>query len=235
MSQFQSPYLNTLSNDGLNLHAIFNIDEFPAEVITNLVTHCDRLEQYRQLILIGHGGNRLWQTLKQAKIESHDPIDDFTINAIRRLFETELKAHTYTILYPDQQSVNLQKLGELAGWHHRSPFWIGINDTWGTWYAYRAVVVTDTVFQPTKQVASHSPCEQCTVKACVNTCPAQAITDDEFSIQTCIDYRKRSQSMCKKRCLSRISCPACSQHRYSDEQMNYHYSMSMKSIERQCI
>jgi epoxyqueuosine reductase len=232
MNQFQIFDKTLLDGAGLNWQAVFNIDALPAEIAAPLQAHCTSIRSPRQLILIGHAGRKLWESVKVAGIDSENPIDDFTIQTVRRWFAECQAQNTYEILYPGTHPIGLQRLGQLAGWHHATPFMVGIDQEWGTWYAYRAVVLADTEFEPTKRIESESPCNTCQHKACIASCPASALDGEQFDLGKCVAYRKQAGSSCKATCQARISCPVGSIHRYSDEQIHHTYSNSMRAIER---
>jgi hypothetical protein len=217
----------SLNAAGLNLQAIFNIADLPAELAGEIRRHFDPKNRYRQLILIGHGGKHLWAALKDSGIASENPIDDFSSATVRQW----LAAHRHTIIYPTRDSLGLQALGKLAGWHHASPFMVGINETWGSWYAYRVVALSDTDFAPTVRQTTASPCAQCRDKPCLGSCPAGALSDDTFDLEKCIAYRKQPTSRCRATCLARVSCPVGAEHRYCDEQIAHTYTISMRMIE----
>ena len=226
------PDFTLLNQAGLNLQAIFNIDELPGALGTEIHQGFDRQGRYRQLILIGHGGKRLWRAVKNAGIDSENPIDDFTIQTLEHWFANNFPQHQHRIVYPGQASLGLQALGKLAGWHHASPFMVGINEQWGSWYAYRAVILTDTDLAPSVPQHTQPPCAACSTKACLSTCPADALSGAAFDLKKCITYRKSPDSACKATCLARLSCPVGSAHRYDDEQIRHTYSISMQTIER---
>lgn len=224
----KTPDFALLNEAGLNLQAIFNIAELPAELAADIRRRFDPECQYRQLILIGHGGKTLWASLKASGINSEDPIDDFSSEKLRQA----LAGHRHTLIYPAKDSVGLQTLGKLAGWHHTSPFMVGINQSWGSWFAYRAVALSDTDFVPTPPLVSVSPCGTCQDQPCISACPAQAVSDSAFDLNKCVTYRKQATSLCRETCLARISCPVASEHRYDDEQIRHTYSISMRMIEQ---
>lgn len=232
MEKFQIFDTALLDSAGLNRQAVFNIDDLPADVATSVGEHCSTVSAGRQLILIGHAGRKLWECVKAAGTDSENPIDDFTVRTVRRWFAQCQAQNAYEIIYPGTQAIGLQRLGQLAGWHHPTPFMVGIDSEWGTWYAYRAVVVADTAFAPTRPVQSASPCATCDHKVCIASCPAAAMEGGRFDLGKCIGYRKQEGSSCKATCLARISCPAGSMHRYCDEQIHHSYSISMRFIER---
>lgn len=221
-----------LDHAGLNRHAVFNIDALPPDVAASVRDGVTDSGAFRQLILIGHAGRRMWDAVGESGIDSADPIDDFTMQVVRRWFAACQPGNRYEILYPGPHPIGLQGLGKLAGWHHPTPFMVGIDQEWGTWYAYRAAVVADTHFAPTQPVESPHPCETCEKRLCVENCPAGALAGGAFDLGKCVGYRKQDGSLCKATCVARISCPVGSVHRYSDAQIRHIYSNSMRAIER---
>lgn len=223
-----TPDFTLLNEAGLNLQAIFNIDAMPAEMQADIRQRFDPEQRYRQLILIGHGGKAMWAAMKAAGIAAEHPIDEFSIEITQRW----LAELPHAIVYPAEISVGLQALGKLAGWHHDSPFRVGVNASWGSWYAYRVVVLTDSDFVPTPPRVTIAPCTRCPDQPCVAACPADALNGEIFDLQKCITYRRAPSSRCQTTCVARISCPVGSEHRYSDEQIAHTYSNSLRMIER---
>jgi len=225
---FDHAFLNAA---GLNRQAVFNLDDLPEEVAASVRPSRASGDAFHQLILIAHAGRKLWESVKASGIDSENPIDDFTQQTVRRWFAERQPQNRYEILYPGQRTIGLQRLGELAGWHHPAPFMVGIDKEWGSWFAYRAVVVADTGFAPTERIQSESPCASCHHKMCIASCPASALQEGKLDLQKCIDYRKQPESRCKTTCLARVSCPVGSSHRYCDEQMRHSYSISLRAIQ----
>lgn len=221
---------SALDTAGLNLQAVFDLAALPPEMreALNLLNPQSR---YRQLILIGHGGRTLWEKMQAAGLKSDHPIDDFSRETVTRWFETQRPGTAYAIAYPGDGAVGLQALGKLAGWHHDSPFRVGINATWGSWFAYRAVVLADTDLPVTAPLISASPCAACAGQPCVTACPAKALDDRAFSLQKCIAYRRQPDSRCRITCVARTSCPVRLEHRYDDAQIAHSYSRSLAMIE----
>lgn len=232
MEDFQLFDAAPLNNVGLNRQAVFDLGALPVEVTAPVRASCASLHRYRQLILIGHAGRALWESVTASGTRSEDPIDDFSAQAVRQWFAQRHPQNEYEILYPGTHMIGLQRLGLLAGWHHASPFMVGIDGTWGTWYAYRAVIVADTHFEPTTPLSSEHPCQGCEPKICIASCPARAMDQGQFDLGKCIAYRKQEGSRCKTTCLARVSCPVGSEHRYCDAQIHHTYLGSMRAIER---
>jgi len=223
----QSP----LSEKGFNLIAIFNLADLDKEILKRFQKLSPNLKGFKQLLLLGHGGKRIWQSLQSAGMDSDNPVDDYSIQSVKTFLNHYYPQLPYQIIYPIYQGIALQKLGELAGWHHASPFMVGINKHWGSWFAYRAVVLLDSDFQLNRFKDLGNPCLTCKSKPCISNCPGKALDSGTFNLSKCSDYRRRQNSFCRYNCLSRYHCPVAVEHRYSDEQIQYHYSVSMKMIE----
>lgn len=221
-----------LNSAGLNLQAVLNLDELPTDMVAELRCRFDPGRRYRQLILIGHAGKALWASVMASGIDSENPIDDFSVKTVEQWFAQQFANNCREIISPGNNAVGLQALGKIAGWHHASPLMIGIDEKWGTWYAYRAVVLADTELEPTKPIDSESPCVTCHHRVCITSCPGSALEGGDFDLGKCVAYRKQAGSSCKTTCLARVSCPVGSAHRYCDEQIRHAYSISMRSIER---
>jgi len=136
--------------------------------------------------------------------------------------------------YPGEAPIGLQQLGALAGWHHPSPMGIGINHRWGPWFAYRVVLTTGAELAEIRQdCGGGSPCTDCATAPCIKGCPAGATHPEKgLHLERCAQYRLREHSSCAHKCLARQSCPVGRNARYSDEQINYHYRLSLQTLQR---
>jgi hypothetical protein len=217
-----------LNQSGINRQHVFNLDALPTAVVATL----GNTDGYRQLILLGHGGRHLWECVKASGIGGEHPIDDYCRQMVSRWFAGYLPGRRYRMLYPGEQPVGLQQLGTLAGWHQPSPFMVGIDTEWGSWFAYRAALLADTDFSPFLPVDRSSPCTTCQEKPCIGACPANALDGGNFSLQKCIAYRRRAGSKCQFTCLARVDCPVGAEHRYDDEQLRHSYGRSLEDLKK---
>lgn len=226
----QSSQFAGLAAAGLNLQALFELHDLPAEVLDRLGVDT---AAWNQLLLLGHAGPTLWRRLGDAERITSDadahPIDDYSRAQVDALFAGELSGHGYRILYPGAEHVALQQLGELAGWHYSSPFRVGVCDHWGSWFAYRAVVLTDTRMEPFTTAVGGSACAGCTDRPCIAACSGQLL-DRADSMAACIDFRLRPGSPCERRCAARWACPVAESARYTPAQFEYHYRRSLETL-----
>jgi ferredoxin-like protein FixX len=220
---FPADFLNL---SGLNRQHVFSLESLPAGVLATL----GDTSGYGQLILLGDAGRLRWECVKAGGIDGEHPIDDYSVQTVNRWFADFLPGRRYAVLYPGEQMVGLQQLGRLAGWHQPSPFMLGIDSEWGSWFAYRAAILADTDFLPFLPLERKSPCASCQGQPCITVCPAGAMADGRFSMRRCADYRLQPDSACAYRCLARLACPVGSAHRYDEEQLRHSYSRSLEML-----
>lgn len=226
-TRLPNPVFADLDAAGLNLQAVFDVARLPADLQRRLFAGAHG--GYRQLLLIGHLGPTFWQQATAAGMEGEHPLDAFTGTRVAAWLSRRFPEVRHALLYPGDVLIGLQRLGQLAGWHHPSPFMVGVAENWGSWFAYRAVLVADTDLPPTPPLNAASPCEHCARRPCVAACPAHALSDG-FDLDGCSGYRLAPGSICRDQCLSRSACPVGSAHRYGREQIAYHYGRSLATL-----
>lgn len=221
-----------LAAQGLNLHAVLDFATLPAALRADLERDFAPDHACRQLILVGNAGRALWTAVTRAGLCSADPIDDFSVATVRAWFAATLPGHRHTVLYPGSTPVGLQAIGRLAGWHHATPFKLGILPGWGSWFAYRVALLADTALPSTPPLQVESPCLGCAARPCIAACPAQAMADGEFALEQCVDYRRQPESHCRSGCQARDACPVGREHRYHEDHLRHSYGVSLRAIER---
>lgn len=229
MAERQVADFALLTAAGLNLQAVFDLDALPATAAA--LRSAAPAGDWRQAILLGHGGRSLWDKVQAAGIASEHPIDDYSRQTFAAWFAGQLPQNRQTTLFPGDAPVGLQALGALAGWHHASPFMVGINAAWGTWFAYRVLALADTDLPPTSPWTAPSPCATCPGRPCVTACPADALAGGRFSLERCLTYRRQPASRCRATCVARLACPVRPEHRYEDSQLSHAYGRSLADIE----
>ena len=218
-----------LAENGLSLTAVFDTTTLPQDIVESIGSSATN---YKRLLLLGHGGKRLWGALNEFGWQTADPIDHFSIQLTQAFLHDYLGNPPHLRLYPlTDYMIPLQQLGELVGWCHPSPLGLGISPTYGLWFAYRAAYLVDADLPLTTCHLSSSPCAICIAKPCITTCPASAVQLTGFDVFKCSHYRLEMNSPCGDRCLARLACPVAPEHRYELAQVRYHYGRSLQTIQ----
>jgi len=223
--------IEKLAEAGLNLFAVLDPDALPDRAVQLMTSTGVAIGPYRRLVLIGHGGRRMWTALQKWVVKTGDPVDHYSASLTRRFIRDCLGDARVLWLYPDTAYlVPLQQLGETAGWCSPSPLGTGISPVYGLWFAYRAAFLVDADLPVTTNARAASPCIDCATQACLRACPAGAVQLDEMDLEACIRHRLRPRSSCADRCLSRMACPCAPEHRYTLPQIRYHYRCSLNTL-----
>ncbi len=235
-SSFQAFHSTILDQAGLNCHAVFDLHRLPKELRDAIFEVCPEAGQYSQLWMFANGGPQFWEafcTYRQQHTETIDhPMDNFARETVAIFLQEQNLNRQFQFIYPGPYVLNLQSLGRLIGWHHDTPLKIGLHPFYGLWFAYRVVVLVNADW-PTTPLAdseSISPCQTCVSKACISRCLAGAVAEVKFNLDRCVDYRVQENSSCMQRCVSREACPVAPEHRYSEEQIHFHYAQSWNML-----
>lgn len=221
-----------LAASGLNLLAVMDCAELPPAVKRSLDAAEIALGKYQRLVLVGHGGRRMWQAMQTRAMHTADPVDDYSVAKTRQFIKQYLDGVPVLWLYPGTPYlVPLQQLGEAAGWSYRSPLGSGISPVYGVWFAYRAAFLVADAVPLMRDTLGISPCASCPDKPCIATCPASAAAETAFNVHACAAYRLQVHSPCADRCLARLACPFFPDHRYTMDQVQYHYRRSLETLQ----
>ncbi len=220
-----------LARSGLNLFAVFDCALLPNDVTGAMLAQEIPLDRYNSLVLLGHGGKQLWTALAEYGWKTEDPVDHYSLATTETFIREYLDSPAVMMLYPTGYGIPLQRLGELAGWSHPSPLGLGISEAYGVWFAYRSAFLTTATLPSMADQLTVSPCDSCHDKPCIPACPAGAVQGiGALDLAKCADFRTLEQSLCRDRCLARMACPVAEEHRYTLEQIQYHYGRSLESV-----
>lgn len=221
-----------LDASGLNLFAVLAVDRLPTSCSGPLLETGLDLGKYLSLVLIGNAGTKFWDQI-QAQIQNVDhPFDTRSVALATQFAKDYLGDIRIELIYPSSLPLPLMEFGKLAGWSNPSQLGLGIHPSYGTWFAFRAIMLVAAKLPATNlKTEAESPCLNCIQKPCVEICPASA-TDahNDFDVHACVDYRQQAKTQCQDRCLARIACPVGIKFQYKITQMQYHARRSLASI-----
>lgn len=185
--------------------------------------------QHGSLLLLGQAGKSFWPQYKANQPSGNDPIDTYSAQTSEQILAKHLPDTARQRLFPTKECpVNLMALGREFGWHTPSPLGLGIHQQYGLWSAYRALWWLDAEPETPTQAkpVSSSICADCKTQECVQQCPAEAVSNGTMpDITRCADYRYQADSTCQSGCQARLACPVAAEHRYTSEQIAYHYDL----------
>jgi hypothetical protein len=220
------PLADVLNHAGLNRQHVFDLAALPADLVAPL----EPAPFERQLILFGHAGRRLWECVQAEGIHSAHPIDDYSVRTVERWRALALPQARSRGVFPGTQRIGLQRLGAIAGWHRAAPFMVGIDSVWGSWFAYRVAILTDTAIPASAPVDNGYPCDSCVDKPCITACPARALFSGSLNLSACNAGRLAPDSTCSLGCLARSACPVGAEHRYEESQIRHSAAGSLAAI-----
>jgi epoxyqueuosine reductase len=223
-----------LDDNGLNVFSSIPIstidDDLRADLDSAMV---DRETSYNTVVIIGHSGSKIWPRVEADLAVCDEPVDQFSIKTVNEAFSELAKNSTCEIIYPGSTQIPLQKLGKFCGWGESS--WLGINiyKPFGTWYAFRAVLLSTLELPQVAMEQYKSPCLSCVDKPCLTACPVNAPGEPgEFDLNGCVNYRLSSNSDCANTCLARYACPEAKDFAYPQSMGNYFYGRSLQTLKR---
>jgi len=253
---------NWLKQQGLIVCAL-PCSTLPSALLNSLKSTHPEIDSQDFVLLFANAGAQFWHQLKMSnsatagndvaidQIQQQGKqntahlatsmVDDYSIKITQHFIEQFVPNTSATLLYPSSLSVPLIKLGEAAAWSAPSMMGLGINKTYGLWFAYRALFVVrgnvpqSLVLHP--QTSAASLCIECKDKPCISACPGKAVSEetsleDTFSVQKCFDYRSSDNNSCATQCHARRACPIGQEYQYSEEQLAYHMTHSLAGLQR---
>ena len=191
-------------------------------------------------VLVGSTGGAMWTSITtRGFLERDHPVDEHATEGIEAFVadvrRTGRRAERVWPQTPGTMEVGplpITKIGEAAGWGRRSPLGIGIHPRHGLWIGYRGLVLVDGAWKRRVEPEAPHPCDQCTERLCVTTCPAAAIgLTKGIRADPCFIERLRPEAACASSCLSRLACPV-GDGRYPSAQLAHHQAYGNRVYHR---
>lgn len=174
----------------------------------------------------------LWPRLRQAVARDpslaadESPVDRYCEHAVRAALAGVAQAWEARFApEPPPRRVAMQRLAHVAGLAYLSPSYLSVHPVYGPWIALRAAVVVDMAGPPGPAPAPAPPCDcqaHCAphLRAALNMAGADAVDAGA------VERRWRAWVAV------RDACPLGRAHRYSDEQIRYHYTKDRRCLIR---
>ena len=196
----------------------------------------------KSIVVVANGGGALWHALKDHAARNpgwwkrDNPLDDFTREVVERDVAPAARAGgaRCTPVYPFMQgarTLNFIELGKIAGIAGPSILGVTVHPVYGPWIAFRAALLLDEVIDSPGDALGFDPCPACTARTCIPACPAAAVSiDSGWDIPKCLTHRVEVEQDCAPRCHARAGCVLGPEHRYPDDELEYHQMRSLRAM-----
>jgi hypothetical protein len=106
---------------------------------------------------------------------------------------------------------------------HPSPIGILIHPRYGLWHSYRGALGFSEKLAVPEPATVPSPCESCSGRWCLKTCPVGAFSPSAYDIAACVGHvNSVAGADCMEAgCRARRACPVGPEYAYSPEQANF--------------
>ena len=182
-------------------------------------------DEASSVVLLGNVGGSIWPAFSawRGGYDGDDPLDAWS-KAVVAPIAGRLGA---TAFYPsDPPYMPFQRWAMRPEGLKASPLGILIHPEYGLWHGYRAALVfREEIAVSMPPPRGTSPCDTCTDRPCLRTCPAGAISPDGFAVAPCRQHLagEKGQAGCMAAgCVARNACPVGADYRYSPEQLRFH-------------
>lgn len=186
-------------------------------------------------LLIGNIGSSLWPAFSasEEKLDGKkDPLNRWTVSITAGLVESLPSGTVSEVRYPFGDPIwPFQQYARKALGVEQSPLGLLIHPEFGLWFAFRALLVfADHVERPIlSSNEAHHPCDTCTDKPCLNSCPIGAFTDEAYDYPACKSYvGSRAGHACfSSGCSARQACPVGKDYSNRKDHQAFHMQAMM--------
>jgi hypothetical protein len=181
------------------------------------------------ILLVGNAGPGMWQAFAATKPGGADPLDTWSksvLGDIARRFDA-------TPLFPSDGPPYLpfQRWAMKAEPVSPSPLGILIHPDYGLWHGYRGALAFADMLPLPRRDERPSPCNSCTDRPCLSTCPVAAFGEAGYDVPACANHlRERAGEDCMALgCRARRACPVDRDYIYQPEQASFHMAAFLQA------
>jgi hypothetical protein len=178
----------------------------------------------RTIVLAGMVGRDGWEAFA-ASPEGSDGLADPLDRWSQRLIESLAAELGAKALFPfgGPPFLPFQQWAQRAEPVHFSPIGLLIHPYYGLWHAYRGAIGFPEEFAVPWPALAPSPCETCSGRWCLKTCPVGAFSEAGYDVAACAGHlRSAAGGDCMDfGCRARRACPVGADHAYGPEQASF--------------
>ncbi len=182
------------------------------------------------VIMVGNIGGAMWDAFAAARRDEPDAMDNWTRRTLGAVaHDLDIQFGGVVALYPfgGPPYHPFQRWAMRAEPVHASPIGPLIHPQYGLWHAYRGALVFRAPLDLPQVATQPSPCDSCTDKPCLNTCPVGAFSADGYDVPRCGAHLDTVEGdLCLTRgCLARRACPVGRDYAYGEAQTRFHMGL----------
>jgi len=182
------------------------------------------LANMRTIVLAGMVGRDGWEAFA-ASPEASDGLADPLDRWSRRVIEALARELGAKALFPfgGPPFWPFQQWARRAEPVHPSPIGIVIHPRYGLWHSYRGALGFREAFDIPELTVVPSPCESCSGRWCLKTCPVGAFSGADYDVAACVGHLQSAAGgdCMGGGCRARRACPVGAEHAYGVEQANF--------------
>jgi hypothetical protein len=182
------------------------------------------LADMRTVVLAGMAGSEGWRAFAASPEASDgfaDPLDRWS----RRVIEALAHELGGRALFPfgGPPFLPFQRWAQRAEPVHSSPIGLLIHPYYGLWHSYRGAIGFPEELAVPESAPVPSPCETCSGRWCLKTCPVGAFSSTGYDVPACAGHlRSAAGGDCVDfGCRARRACPVGADHAYGPEQASF--------------
>jgi hypothetical protein len=182
------------------------------------------LVDIRTIVLAGMAGREGWSAFAaspEASDERADPLDRWS----RRLIEGLARELGAKALFPfgGPPFWPFQQWARRAEPVYPSPIGLLIHPRYGLWHSYRGALGFREAFDIPELTVVPSPCESCSERWCLKTCPVNAFSGAGYDVAACVGHLQSAAGAdcMAEGCRARRACPVGAEDAHGVEQANF--------------
>lgn len=194
------------------------------------VPDCGFASGAKSVVLLGNVGSDMWPAFVAGRRDEPNAMDRWTQRTLGALLPG-LRARLGGVeaFYPfgGPPYHPFQRWAMKAENVFPSPIGSLIHPEYGLWHAYRGALVLEQALDIPPHERSDNPCDTCSDKPCLVTCPVSAFSGGHYDIVSCANHMTTDagKTCVDNHCRARRACPVGRQHAYNTEQSRFHMSI----------
>ena len=177
------------------------------------------------LVLVGNTGPGMWAVFAasdEANDGAPDALDRWSRRVVSRLAKSLGGAAHFPFGGPPY--LPFIRWAQRAGPVYPSPIGPLVHPDYGLWHAYRGAIAFRKILDLPPRDDRANPCETCTERPCLSSCPVGAFSADGYDVERCVTHiAGRSGTACLETgCLARHACPVGRDAAYAAPQAAFH-------------